>query len=265
MSPAPSIGHRLVVQRLATCLSAACPASSLVLPGPGVAVSRFQYRIPDLVVVSAGSIHFDDKAITVPPLLAIEVASPSTAIYDKNRKREVYERFGIQFYWIVTPDPAKPVLTALELRGREYHIIEEVRHPMALAVKRRVRKSFPIIISGHADGPPGGRCQSAAGGWAAVPPGYLGTLFTRETKTCHDHCGHVNSDSKVCDLGKYDGPCGPGGTSAARAEGLCGRSLAAMPPGGVLVVSGAGLQAAVQDAGLAVGEAAQRVGVVDLA
>src|SRR6266568_3710087 len=50
-----------------------------------------------------------------------------------------------------------------------------------------------------------------------------------------------------------------------RAGGLCGSWLAAMPPGGVLVVGGAGLQAAVQDAGLAVGDAAQRVGVVDLA
>src|SRR5450755_2816015 len=41
--------------------------------------------------------------------------------------------------------------------------------------------------------------------------------------------------------------------------------LAAMSPGGVLVVGGAGLQAAVQDAGQAAGDAAQRVGVVDLA
>jgi hypothetical protein len=50
-----------------------------------------------------------------------------------------------------------------------------------------------------------------------------------------------------------------------RQGGLCGSGLAAMPPGGVLVAGGAGLQAAVQDPGHAVGDAAQRVGVVDVA
>jgi Uma2 family endonuclease len=126
VSPAPVIGHQIVVQRLSERLSAFCPPSALVLPGPGLVMSRFQYRIPDLVVVEVASIHFDDKSVTRPPLLAIEVASPSTAIYDRNRKKELYAGFGIESYWIVKPDLGKPVVTAFELRKGEYRQIAEV-------------------------------------------------------------------------------------------------------------------------------------------
>jgi Uma2 family endonuclease len=49
------------------------------------------------------------------PVLAIEVASPRTRRYDPGRKKEVYERFGVRFYWIVEPG-GKPSLTVFELR-----------------------------------------------------------------------------------------------------------------------------------------------------
>jgi len=47
-------------------------------------------RIPDLVVARIDTIGFEDMTMTKPPVLAIEIASPSTAIYDRNRKKDVY-------------------------------------------------------------------------------------------------------------------------------------------------------------------------------
>ena len=126
VSPAPAINHQLVLARLTVLLQAAGPADFLVLPGPGVEMTKFQFRIPDLVVVRVDSIGIEDKAVTKPPVLAVEIASPSTAIYDGNRKNDVYATFGIAAYWIVKPSLDDPRLTALELRGGSYQQVAEV-------------------------------------------------------------------------------------------------------------------------------------------
>jgi len=55
-----------------------------------------------------------------PPVLAVEVASPRTRVYDRGRKRDVYERFGIRSYWIVDVGQDKPILTVLELYRGKY-------------------------------------------------------------------------------------------------------------------------------------------------
>ena len=57
---------------------------------------------------------------TEPPLLVIEIRSPSTALIDLNRKKAAYERFGVPSYWIVNPDPPQPELTVFELRDGRY-------------------------------------------------------------------------------------------------------------------------------------------------
>jgi Uma2 family endonuclease len=85
-----------------------------------VAISKRQYRIPDLVVVRREDFDLEAASVTRPPVLAIEVASPSTALYDRNRKKDVYARFGIPIYWIVSPSLDKPSLTVYELRDGDY-------------------------------------------------------------------------------------------------------------------------------------------------
>ncbi len=124
--PPPALNHQLVLHRLSVLFEQARPAEFLVLPGPGVEMSKHQYRIPDLVVVRINSVGFEDKSVIRPPVLAVEIASPSTAIYDRNRKKGVYEGFGIESYWIVTPSLDKPRLVALELRRGSYHQVAEL-------------------------------------------------------------------------------------------------------------------------------------------
>lgn len=120
VSPAPVTIHQRVLHRLEFLLETACPPDFEVLPGPGVVMSEIQYRIPDLVVVRADTVGVADKNVTKPPELVVEIASPSTAHYDRGRKKIVYAEFGIPGYWIVVPDPDQPSLTAFTLTRDGY-------------------------------------------------------------------------------------------------------------------------------------------------
>lgn len=126
VSPAPANTHQLVASRLQTLLDNSCPPGFLVISGNGLAISKTQYRVPDLVVMQAEHFDLTGQSVTSPPELAIEVASPSTALYDRNRKKAVYAEFGIGSYWIVTPDLDKPGLAAFELRRGRYREVAEV-------------------------------------------------------------------------------------------------------------------------------------------
>ncbi len=54
--------------------------------------------VPDLAVVAAAP---DAVALFEPPLLLIEVLSPSTRHVDLRRKRELYAAGGLPWYWVV--------------------------------------------------------------------------------------------------------------------------------------------------------------------
>ncbi len=124
VSPAPSVLHQFAVGRLQVLLSAACPPGLIVVPGVGINITRFQHRVPDVAVIEAGAV--DGMFLEKPPLLVVEVASPRTRLYDRNRKRDVYQSFGIPAYWIFEPDKSRPQLTALELRDGSYAEVTSV-------------------------------------------------------------------------------------------------------------------------------------------
>jgi len=84
---------------------------------------------PDLVVVRMDQIG--GAKFTEPPLLVVEIRSPSTALVDLNRKKAAYERFGAPSYWIVNPDPPKPELTVFELREGRYALAAKTTEPFA--------------------------------------------------------------------------------------------------------------------------------------
>jgi Uma2 family endonuclease len=66
---------------------------------------------------------------TEPPLLVVEIRSPSTALIDLNRTKAAYERFGVPSYWIVNPDPPQPELTVFELRDGRYALVATASEP----------------------------------------------------------------------------------------------------------------------------------------
>ena len=58
--------------------------------------------VPDLMVICNET--FEGKRQETPPLIAIEIVSPSSASLDYFTKRLKYEHLGVQEYWIVSPD-----------------------------------------------------------------------------------------------------------------------------------------------------------------
>lgn len=77
-----------------------------------------------------------------PPLLAVEVASPRTRLYDRTRKKDVYEQFGIPAYWIVEPDRERPGLTVFELQGGRYEQVALTTGKEAF----RAQRPFPVTV-----------------------------------------------------------------------------------------------------------------------
>ena len=140
VSPAPRVQHQLALAELIVQLHGACPAGLLVVPGPGVRMSADTELIPDLVVARQDQIG--ESRLTRPPLLAVEIQSPSTALFDLNTKKAVYERFSIESYWIVIPDVDRPELIAFELRDGRYQQVAHVSGGKPF----RAQKPFPVEI-----------------------------------------------------------------------------------------------------------------------
>jgi Uma2 family endonuclease len=127
VSPRPTTIHQVVAGRLYGVLSAACPEGLCVVPEPAVELGPQTEFDPDLVVVRMEQIG--GAKFTEPPLLVIEIRSPSTALIDLNRNKAAYERFGVPSYWIVNPDPPQPELTVFELRDGRYALVARAPEP----------------------------------------------------------------------------------------------------------------------------------------
>src|SRR5579859_396208 len=140
VSPAPLIPHQVVLHQLAVLLDAALPDEFDIVPGPGLWMSGITELVPDLVIVR----HEDlaGRKLTSPPALVIEVRSASTALFDMNTKKAVYERFGVEAYWIVILDRDKPEVLGFELRGGRYEQIADVVGDEEF----RAERPFPVRL-----------------------------------------------------------------------------------------------------------------------
>jgi Uma2 family endonuclease len=113
VSPGPRLAHQEVVGNLYLLLRASCPPHLKVVLAPfAVALSDDTEVQPDLLVAPRD--QFAVKELPGPPLLAIEVLSPSTRRVDQLLKRDRLQQAGVTSYWLVDPDV--PSVLALELQ-----------------------------------------------------------------------------------------------------------------------------------------------------
>ena len=141
VSPGPAIPHQEAVGELNFLLRQVRPRGFRVLPDPTMHASELTELRPDLVVARYEDVQGARK-LTKPPLLVVEVQSPSTAMFDLNTKKVVYERLGIASYWIVVPDPDAPELIVYELSGGRYEQVAHVTGKEAF----RAERPFPVEV-----------------------------------------------------------------------------------------------------------------------
>ena len=117
VTPAPVPRHQFVSAAIYRTLFAACPPDLAVLYAPvDVVLADDTVVEPDLLVAPRDA--FSERDLPGPPLLAVEVLSPSTRRFDLMLKWSRYEAAGCQAYWVVDPDT--PSLIAWELQDGAY-------------------------------------------------------------------------------------------------------------------------------------------------
>jgi Uma2 family endonuclease len=140
VSPRPTNPHQEVAMELAVQLRHACPSHLRVIPEPAVQLSATTEFDPDIAVIQREQVHV--AKCTVPPLLVVEIRSPSTALIDLGRKKAAYEQFGVPAFWVVDPRVNKASLTVFELAGGRYRQTAQVSGDEPY----RTQQPFPIEV-----------------------------------------------------------------------------------------------------------------------
>lgn len=139
VTPAPMPTHQFIVFAVARGLHEACPEGLRVVPGPlDLALDDRTVIQPDVLVAPRSD--FLVNGLETPPLVAVEVLSPSTRRNDLVAKRERLQRAGCPHYWLV--DPVEPSVTVLDLVDGVY---QETAHAVGEA-ELRVEAPFPVTL-----------------------------------------------------------------------------------------------------------------------
>lgn len=140
VSPAPRWPHQDVLGNLYVLLKLACPAGLAVGLAPfAVAFADDTELQPDVFVARRSDIT--ERDLPVPPLLCVEVLSPSTRRIDQLLKRDRYQEAGVRSYWLVDPD--EPSVSVLELRAGLYEQVAFVRR----GEEHQAALPFPVRLA----------------------------------------------------------------------------------------------------------------------
>jgi Uma2 family endonuclease len=132
VNPSPSPIHQRVSRRLERQLEDYFHPRSLgeVFDAPiDVILSAHDVFVPDLVVVADPS-HISRRGIEKPPLLVVEILSPSTSSVDRGVKATRYAELGVQHYWIVDIDSRQ--IECYELQDGTFQLLIEAREDAPL-------------------------------------------------------------------------------------------------------------------------------------
>jgi len=106
VTPSPSPVHQRISRRLLRQLVDHCHGRSIgeVFHAPiDLILTNQDVFVPDLLVVSDPR-HITKRGIEGPPLLVVEILSPSTRKQDRGVKARRYAELGVEHYWIVDPE-----------------------------------------------------------------------------------------------------------------------------------------------------------------
>lgn len=118
MSPIPSPQHQFVANNLGA-------EFRLSLKGKDCACNVYQpidVKIADNTIVNPDVLivcqPITKQYLDFPPVLVVEVLSPSTKLKDKHSKFELYQDFGIRYYLMVDPEDQSILYYQLNEEGK---------------------------------------------------------------------------------------------------------------------------------------------------
>ena len=122
--PAPLARHQVTQQNIVQLLDAyAKQTGGFVVDSPiDIVFSDYDVLQPDVVFFSAARRHLVDldRVIRDAPDLCVEVLSPPTAATDRDKKMQMFARYGVNEYWIV--DPPSRTIEIYERVGSDYEL-----------------------------------------------------------------------------------------------------------------------------------------------
>ena len=135
VSPPPTTTHQRISKRLQRQLENYFEVRSQgeVFDAPvALILTNHDILEPDLLVVADPAL-VAERGIEGPPLLVVEIFSPSTRGRDTGVKARRYAELGVQHYWLVDPEARR--IECLAREGSEYRLVvaasggEGLRHP----------------------------------------------------------------------------------------------------------------------------------------
>ncbi|HEX3592748.1 MAG TPA: Uma2 family endonuclease [Pseudonocardiaceae bacterium] len=140
VTPAPGFAHQRVLHRMQVAFDAAVPADCELLPGVNVVLNGQRLLIPDFAVTTVpglDALYCDGADV----LLAAEIISPSSRVYDRALKRQLYAEAGVPFFLLVDPADRPVSAVCYELAGDGY--AESARSDQGRLVLTR---PFPVTV-----------------------------------------------------------------------------------------------------------------------
>lgn len=123
MSPAPNPFHQRTILNLSLALSSYVKKNRIgeifISPCDVYLDNNSNAVQPDIIYISSEKNGIVEKSgiLGIPDML-IEVLSPGNSNHDTVTKKALYEKFGVQEYWMVNPDTKET--TGYSLKDNEY-------------------------------------------------------------------------------------------------------------------------------------------------
>jgi Uma2 family endonuclease len=134
VSPAPFIRHQRAARALFRLLDEACPPELEVFFAPfDFQPTRSRSFQPDLLVVRSADL-VEEAALTLPPLLNVEIQSKGSRSLDRVFKRDMYATSGVDNYWLF--DPRNVEFIALAREDAKYVEVARAKGEERIVVER---------------------------------------------------------------------------------------------------------------------------------
>ena len=141
VTPSPNRKHQAIVWNLITMIGPyleSHPVGRAFGAPFDVVFSQFDVVEPDLLFISNTRLEvLTTKNVQGAPNLVVEIGSPSTRRRDEIIKRKLYERFGVEEYWVIDPE--------IDTIAVYRHVSEHYQRVLDLAVERNDTLTTPLL------------------------------------------------------------------------------------------------------------------------